>query len=129
MKVIKYEGGDCMSFEGMDLTQEPRKVFVNFLILNINQVEQKIFFSRNHIQAIRPLQGLISSLDSKSQENLKEQLEQLNSFEMNVNLCTRDVITKIYREVLKYLHATYLKEVQFARPREPRRGKLGDKKT
>jgi len=108
-----------MSYEDMDLTQEPRKVFVNFLILNINQVEQMLYFSRSFISAVRPLRGLIGSLNTQSQEKLEPQLKQLQSFEANINLCSRETLEQIYREVLRFLHATYLKEIQFARPKHP----------
>ena len=113
--------------EDFDLTQEPRKVFVNFLIFNMKLIEQKIFFDGEATSAIRPLRGLIKSLDSKSQKRLKPQLDRLLRYERDIRLCSREEIEHTYGEVSTYLHATYLKEAFYARPRHPKRGKLGER--
>jgi len=105
-------------------TQDPRKAFINFIIMNMVQIEQRIFFSSRYLSAIEPLQGLISSLDPKSKKVLEQQYKDLEAFEQNTNLCSAAKIKRIYWEVLNYLQDTYLKETRFARPKyEP--GKLG----
>ena len=101
-----------MSFgEDFGFDQEPRKMFVSFLIWNINQVEQRLYLFPNTVKAIYALEGLISSLDAKSQKTLEPQLKQLESFHTNFNLCSRTKLKQIYQEVLRYLHRTYLSEV------------------
>lgn len=110
--------------EDFDFAQESKKVFVNFLILNCNLIEQKIYFGGSATSAIRPLKGLIDSLDAQSKKKLKQQYEDLQSFEANVYLCSRERMEQIYSQVLSYLHSTYLKEMRFARPKYPSK-KLG----
>jgi len=108
-----------MSYENPGIFQEPKKVFVNFLILKINEIEERIFLLSRPLSAIEPLQGLINSLSAESMKELHQQYEDLESFEANVKLCSSAKIKQIYRDVLAFLHATYLKEMQFARPKHP----------
>lgn len=106
-----------------DFQGEPRKVFINFLIWNIKQIEDKIYFQHRLSTAIIPLMGLIDSLDAKSKEGLKGQYAKLEGMSRGkVGLDYGDV-EAIYREALSYLHETYLKEVRFAMPKYPH-GKL-----
>jgi len=93
-----------------DFTGEPRKVFVNFLIFNLKQIEWQIFFGGTATSAIKSLQGLIGSLDGKSQKKLEEEYNQLIKFENN-GTCGRNEIINIYRKVCAYLHETYLEEL------------------
>ena len=116
-----------MSFgEDLGFDQEPRKMFISFLILNLNQIFQKIS-ARNHTLAIRPLRILIASLDRGSKKKLEQQHKQLKSFEANINLCSREKLEQIYEDTLNYLHDTYLVEARHARPKIAKIGKLGDK--
>jgi hypothetical protein len=57
------------------------------------------------------LQGLIDSLDEKSQEQLSKQRETLESFH-NGNLDGKD-LEQVYKEISCYLHKTYLAEVRY----------------
>jgi len=101
-----------------DFNQEPRKVFINFLIWNIKEIETHLFYGGKMSHAIRLLQGLISSLDQKSQKALETQFGKLIGYESNLlTLSDRTELVTNYRDVLAYLHETYLKEVQFARPK------------
>jgi len=93
-----------------DFTGEPRKVFVNFLIFNLKQIEAQIFFGGSASSAIISLQGLIGSLDEKSQKKLEEEYNQLRKFE-STGTCGRAEIINIYRKVCAYLHETYLEEL------------------
>jgi len=93
-----------------DFTGEPRKVFVNFLIYNLKQIEWQIFFEGSATSAIKSLQGLIGSLDEKSQKKLEEEYNQLIKFEAT-GMCGRAEIKEIYRKVCAYLHETYLEEL------------------
>ena len=81
-------------------------------------VEQRLYLFPNSVKAIYALQGLLASLDRKSQERLDPQIKELESFHTNFNLCSRVKLKQIYRVVLEYLHDTYLKEVRgIARPK------------
>jgi len=66
------------------------------------------------LSAIEPLQGLIDSLDEKSQKALSKQYEKLKSYVANTRLCSVPAMKQIFQEVLSYLHKTYLKEVHLA---------------
>jgi len=102
-----------------DFTGEPKKVFVNFLIFNLKQIEWQIFFGRTATSAIISMQGLIGSLDEKSQKKLEKEYNQLVEFENNGN-CGRTEIKNIYRKVCAYLHEAYLKEFTSVRPLNPK---------
>ncbi len=99
-----------------DFDQEPRKVFINFLIYNMKQIEFQIFFTRKLSPAVKSLRGLIGSLDAKSQKTLKRLYESLVRFDATGNFQRSDV-EHIYNEVCAYLHKTYLKEMWLARPK------------
>jgi len=102
----------------VDFNQEPRKVFINFLIWNIKEIETQLFYGGRTSHAIRLLQGLISSLDQKSQKALETQFDKLLGYESNIlTLSSRTELVTIYKATLAFLHETYLKEVQFARPK------------
>ena len=117
-----------MSSEDFDLNQEPRKVFVNFLIYNIKEIEGQLFFGGRTSLAIRGLRGLISSLDGKSKKTLKKHYDKLIGYETNIlTLNSKTELETIFQEVLTYLHENYLKEAFFAKPRFATRGKLGER--
>jgi len=99
-----------------DFTGEPRKVFVNFLIFNLKQIEAQIFFGGAATTAIKSLRGLIGSLDKKSQKKLEKQYAKLVKFDNN-GTCGRNEIEDVYRKVCAYLHEKYLKETYYARPK------------
>ncbi len=99
-----------------DFDQEPRKVFVNFLIYNMKQIEFQIYFTRKLSPSVKMLRGLIGSLDFKSQDALKNQKEALQRFDATGNFQRGDV-EKIYDEVCGYLHETFLKEFNYATPK------------
>jgi len=107
-----------------DFTGEPRKVFVNFLIFNLKQIEAQIFFGGAATTAIKSLRGLIGSLDKKSQKALTEPYNKLLKFDNN-GTCGRKEIEDVYREVCAFLHDNYLKEGYYAKPLRPSKGKMG----
>jgi len=106
-----------------DFTGEPRKVFVNFLIFNLKQIEAQIFFGGPATAAIKSLRGLIGSLDEKSQKKLEQEYNQLIKFDNN-GTCGRTEIEDVYRKVCMYLHKEYLKEGYYAKPLRPSKGKM-----
>jgi len=63
-----------------DFTAEPKKVFVNFLIFNLKQIEWQIYFDGTATSAIKSLRGLIGSLDEKSQKKLEKEYAKLVKF-------------------------------------------------
>jgi len=107
-----------------DFQGEPRKVFINFLIWNIKQIEDKIYYQHRFSTAVTPLMGLIDSLDIKSKGTLKEQYAKLEDVNRGKTALTYGMLETVYKEVLSYLHNTYLAEVRFAKPRYPSDRKL-----
>ena len=102
--------------DGFDLTQEPKKVFVNFILFNMKIIETQIYFSGTVSAAVTSLRGLIGSLNQQSQKKLKPELEKLKEYASNGRFTRLDIET-IYQDVSAYLHKTYLKEVGIAHPR------------
>jgi len=76
-----HVGGESMSREWGEMTTDfqgdPRKVFINYLIFLIKEIENRIYLYSKVSTAIVPLMGLIDSLDEKSKKTLKEQYDQL----------------------------------------------------
>jgi len=107
-----------------DFQGDPRKVFINYLIFLIKEIENRIYLYSKVSTAIVPLMGLIDSLDEKSKNKLKTQYDQLKGMkEGKVGLRT-GVVEELYRQVLTYLHNTYLAEVRFARPIRPSKDRM-----
>ena len=101
----------------VDFNQEPKKVFVNYLIWTSKIVEESLFMGGRVSLAVRAMRGLIAKLDEKSKEKLKPQLDRLLEIESNMlTLNSRTDLEQIFSEILSYLHESYLKEVNFARP-------------
>lgn len=100
-----------------DFIGEPKNVFVNFLIWNLKNISTFLFYNRQFSKAIGPLMETIASLDDKSQKKLKNQYKQLEAFWVGENKPTSMELETIYREVVAYLHKTYLKQAFFAKPR------------
>jgi len=100
-----------MSEPEIDWMLEPRKVFINVVLIpTIRQVEALIYSGTFLTKAIRPLKGLIDSLDEKSQDILAPQYKILEDMEKDTRLLSIERMQQIYRQVLTYLHKTYLKE-------------------
>jgi len=49
-----------------DFVGDPRKVFINYLIFLIKEIESRIYLYSKVSTAIVPLMGLVDSLDDKS---------------------------------------------------------------
>ena len=111
--------------EPVDFNQEPRKVFVNYLIWTSKIVEESLFMGGKTSMAVRAMRGLINKLDEKSKEKLKPQLDRLLEIEQNVlTLNSKTELEEIFSTILSYLHNTYLKESYFARPKYPSKTEL-----
>jgi hypothetical protein len=104
----------------IDFSQEPRKVFLNLLLWNIKIVEDAIYVRGRDNDAISLLMGLIDSLDDASKKRLDRQHKKLLAFQQATEILYPGQIEQIYREVLTYLHETYLREVNYVRPLNPK---------
>jgi len=111
--------------EATDFVGDPRKVFINYLIFLIKEIESRIYLYSKVSTAIVPLMGLVDSLDEKSKKTLKEQYDRLKAMKEGKMGLHNGVVEGLYREVLTYLHNTYLAEVRFAVPKYPGSSKLG----
>lgn len=108
-----------------DFTGEPRKVFINFLIWNMKQIESILYFGKQSMLAIRPIQGLIDSLDKQSKKKLQKEYEALMKISRGEYVAYGNGdVEAIYSKVSNYLHEAFLKEVRFATPRHGS-GKIG----
>lgn len=106
--------------EPVDFNQEPKKVFVNWLIWTGKIVEESLFMGGKTSTAVRAMRGLIAKLDQKSKAKLKPQLDRLLAIEQNVlTLNSKTELENIFSVIISYLHDTYLKESYFARPLNP----------
>jgi hypothetical protein len=107
--------------ETLTFDQDPRKVFINFLIYQLNYTVSGIYSYTARLQrrSIRPLMGLIASLDERSKQALKDKYEELVRFDRTGNW-TLGGLQEIYDNVLSYLHRTYLSEISYVKPLNPK---------
>jgi len=107
-----------------DFTGEPHKVFINFLIWNIKQIETCIYMFRKGTLASHMLMGLIDSLADESKEKLKQEYEELENFYFGRRTMFVGDVERIYRVVLNHLHDKYLRNIHLAFPTRPSKVKL-----
>ena len=106
--------------EPVDFNQEPKKVFVNWLIWTGKIVEEQLYMGGKISLAVRAMRGLIAKLDKKSKEKLKPQLDRLMEIESNMlTLNSRTDLEQLFSDILSYLHNVYLKESYYVTPLNP----------
>lgn len=96
----------------MDITQEPRKVFLSFLIDRLKVANFFIFvqLTPNEAAGLNVLDGIIASLNEDSQKKLADDWDQIRQGaygKLRVNA------RELYGKVSAYLAKTYLEECQF----------------
>lgn len=117
-----------MSKEEIDFTQDPRKVFLVFLIRELSAASFYLFHitPAQEMKALDIMDGIISSLDKKSQDTLKALHEKIrNGAYTNSTPLTSKEIRAAYQELSIYLHETFLKEAIRAHPLYRKKGHLG----
>ena len=93
--------------------QEPKKVFINVILVpTIRGIMDALYSSslQGLMDCIRPMRGLIASLDTKGKKDLKSRNERLMAFETNTSLIQREELETLFQEIMDYLHSNYLKE-------------------
>ena len=104
----------------LDFNQEPKKVFVNYLIWTAKIVEESLFMGGKISLAVRAMRGLIAKLDETSKKKLKPQLDRLMEIESNMlTLNSRTDLEILFSDILSYLHDVYLKESYYVTPLNP----------
>jgi hypothetical protein len=104
--------------------QEPKKVFVNMVLIPCVRDCEEIIFKGRASEAIRPMRGLIACLDEKAKRDLSRQMERFQVFERNVSSLSRMDVEQLFSEILSYLHENYLKEYGI-RPMNPKPKHIG----
>jgi hypothetical protein len=110
-------GSDPIDFLG-----DPRKNFVALLIWDIKIIQTQIYLERKPLRAVSSLMGLIDTLDADSKKKLENQYKKLDDIFHNALLATTEDIQKLFRQILSFLHTTYLRETHFAKPMRPSKG-------
>lgn len=102
-----------MSSGTIDFTQEPRKVFLSFLIDRLKVANWFIFVMTipNDMAGLNVLDGIISSLNEDSQKALKDDWDKIRAAS-KVGGAKVDA-RAMYANVSKFLAKTYLEECQF----------------
>jgi len=99
-----------MSSESIDFSQEPKKVFLSYLIKQLSLAEFYIFVSIDDARGLNVLDGIIDSLNEASQTALKEIHDEINRGSFGKK---RTNARDMYAKVSAYLAKTYLEECQF----------------
>lgn len=112
------------------LDQDPRKIFIAFLINQLNYITALLFSYSpiNQRKAIRPMIGLICGLDEKSKKSLETELNDLKTQDSQGEGDPKKEFD-IYISLTNYLHRTYLKEVSWVKPFNPNPKHIGVEQT
>lgn len=102
-----------MSQETLDFTQEPKKVFLGFLIDRMKVANYFIFIAGQDARGWDILDGVIKSLNEDCQKHLTKQTEALEGAMYNRQSCTSQRTRKIYAEIYMFLTKTYFEECNF----------------
>jgi len=105
--------------------QEPRKVFINLIIIPHMRFISEMLVSRPN-KALAPMRALINNLDKFSHKQLQELYEELWQCELHSRRATRQHIEDLYRQLSVFLHSHYLKEYG-VKPRHPKSDHIGEK--
>lgn len=98
-----------MASRDVDFFEEPKMVFTNtILIPRLSEVENIIYNSKQPSRAIRPMRGIIDSLNEVDQKRLFELRRRLVGWEKTARV-TQFELEEAFRELSAYLHKTYLK--------------------
>jgi len=99
-----------MSDSDLNFFEEPKKVFTNMILIpRLSEVETMIYVGNRPSKAIRPMRGIIDSLNKNDQKKLAKLREKLANWELDPSSATRFAIEDVFRELSEYLHKTYLK--------------------
>lgn len=110
----------------IDLGSDPAKVFVNFLIWGMKNIEVSLYRRQpDSISVIRQLRGLIECLDERSKKALEQQHKLLVDDELAHRLYKTDLMP-IYSDIASYLHRTYLQQVNYVRALNPHPKPIGE---
>lgn len=100
-----------MSSESVDFTQEPKKVFLSFLIKQLSLAHYFIYVTVDEARGLNVLDGLIDSLNEASKQALKDEHDQAREGSYShKRVNTRE----LYAKVATYLSKTYLEECNFS---------------
>ncbi len=106
---------------------EPKKQFISIIL--IPGMKQVGYFLRSgsSSDAIRTMRNdILNQLDGEDRTALKDQVKILESYELTAPRTMLE-LEHVWQNISAYLHTRYLREFLWAKPRNPVRGKLGDK--
>ena len=89
--------------------QEPRKVFINLIIIPHMRFISELLISKPS-KALGAMRTLIDNLDEYSQKTLGDLYKELWDCEYHSRRATKYKIERIYRTLSVFLHKHYLKE-------------------
>lgn len=101
-----------MSASTIDFSQEPKKVFLSFLIKQMSEAQFYIFVANGQKpKGLEILDGVISSLNETSQNSLKDDHDLIRRGSMTGG--PKIDAREMYQKISKFLAKTYLEECQF----------------
>jgi hypothetical protein len=109
--------------ENLDFSENPRKAFIGFLIYQLQPVVIGLYGNSQGMKrrSISALVGIIDSLDNHSQTSLEPERKALeDELKTTVEQFNDDTLHGIYARVTAYLHKTYLAEINWFKPMNPK---------
>lgn len=99
-----------MSSETLDFSQEPKKIFLAFLIKQMSLANFYIYDCCDEARGLNVLDGIIDSLNEDHQKALVKQHDLIVRGAYGKQ---RVEVRRLYSEVYRYLAKTYLEECNF----------------
>lgn len=91
--------------------QEPRKVFVNVIIIPYMNQIGFCFATGSPSDSVRIMRGLLNQLEDQDREVLKDVVKTLEGYEYKAP-SNRLELEHLYQKISSHLHTYYLKEFQ-----------------
>ena len=115
-----------MSQDDVDFAEHPRKAFRGFLLYQLQPIVIGVYGNSSIMRrrSLSALMGLIDSLNTSSKEALATSRKDLEEMFASGQLDDKR-IQKAYGDVTNYLHRTYLAEVNWFKPMNPKPKHIG----
>lgn len=102
-----------MSTATTDFNQEPKKIFLAFLIDRLKVANYFIFIEGQDARGWDIMDGIIRSLNEAAQKALATQAEEIKRAIHSHKSCCSLRTREIYGEIATYLNSTYFEEGSF----------------
>jgi len=93
-------------------SENPKDMCLTMIIKALMKIDKfRWYFPPKPLKAVKTMRAIISDLDEKSKRKLKKIYDRLTVLQENISLYSGREFTEIYAELMRYLHATYFRNL------------------